>query len=264
MADRPPCTAATLISAPAKKLAGPLLQVLGGCLGDSGQAFRSWDGPALGFACSSPAWREQATLERRPSTHLRWPLRGPSRTQPAPAPGPQTDGPAIVAANVVMFGTTERGLQMVHNDYASNVPPSFNTGVFLPPVSPAGSLIGVQLAVPTVPCTWRVTSGFERVEHSQLLVISTLYEPMFFEVHAKTTSGLSKRHHQGSTAGFFVAVECVIKPVHGEGRGLYLDFLADDGAPAKAACGSLSMKSRCARHRGARRRRLGHCWAVRR
>ncbi len=29
--------------------------------------------------------------------------------------------------------------------------------------------------------------------------------------------------------GFFVAVECVIKPVHGEGRGLYLDFLADDG-----------------------------------
>jgi hypothetical protein len=29
-------------------------------------------------------------------------------------------------------GTTERGLQMVHNDYASNVPPSFNTGVFLP------------------------------------------------------------------------------------------------------------------------------------
>ncbi len=135
MADRPPCTAATLISAPAKKLARSLVAGFSaGASGTAVRAFRSWDGPrprlCLQFARMARTGHPRAAP---PRTHLRWPLRGPSRTQPAPAPG-SSNGPAqpLLPPTLSCSGTTERGLQMVHNDYASNVPPSFNTGVFLP------------------------------------------------------------------------------------------------------------------------------------
>ena len=133
----------------------PCCRVLGGPRGQRSEPFVRGTGPALGFACSSPAWREQATLERRP--HVRT-CAGPCEDRAGrslrPPQAPQTDRPshccrqrchvrAPPSGDCKWYITIMRQMYLLASTLAYSSPP----------VSP-GRLVDwcPSSLVPTVPC----------------------------------------------------------------------------------------------------------------